>query len=152
MILNNITPVLTFTTAHIREMRGTRTYCSSACTVICYTRSQPWGYGHHPRGSRMQQRIHINITRPLISTQFSEHGEFSSSSPRKFVIQTWFCNCPQYLCLFHILFECSPKYMINERCGFSQILSTFHIGSMLCFFPANFMSSTYTDKNNPFSR
>ena len=36
--------------------------------VICHTRSQPWGYGHHPRGSRMQQRIHINITRPLIST------------------------------------------------------------------------------------
>ena len=30
--------------------------------------------------------------------------------------------------------------------------STFHIGSRFCFFPANFMSSTYTDKNNPFSR
>ena len=26
-------------------------------------------YGHHPRGLRMQQRIHVNITRPLISTQ-----------------------------------------------------------------------------------
>ena len=38
-------------------------------TVICYTRSQPWGYGHHPRGSRMEQRIRVNITRPLISTQ-----------------------------------------------------------------------------------
>ena len=38
-------------------------------TVICCTRSQPWGYGHHPLGSRMQQRIHISITRPLISTQ-----------------------------------------------------------------------------------
>ena len=37
-------------------------------TVICYTRSQPWGYGHHPRGSLMQQRIRVNITRPLIST------------------------------------------------------------------------------------
>ena len=37
-------------------------------TVIHHTRSQPWGYGHHPRGSRMQQRIHIDITRPLIST------------------------------------------------------------------------------------
>ena len=30
------------------------------------------------------------------------------------------------------------------------VLSTF--GSILCFFPANFMSSTHTDKNNPFSR
>ena len=37
-------------------------------TVICHTRSQPWGYGHHTRGSRRQQRIHINVTRPVIST------------------------------------------------------------------------------------
>ena len=35
------------------------------------TRSQPWGYGHHPRGSRMQQRTRINVTRPLISTHIS---------------------------------------------------------------------------------
>ena len=28
---------------------------------------------------------------------------------RKFWIQTWFCNCPQYLCLFHIVFECTPS-------------------------------------------
>ena len=27
-------------------------------------------------------------------------------SPRKFAIQTWFCNCQQYLCLFHFVFEC----------------------------------------------
>ena len=39
--------------------------------------------------------------------------------------------------------------MIQERCWFSQI---FHIGLRFCFFPANFMASTYTDKNNPFSR
>ena len=30
-------------------------------------------------------------------------------SPRKFVIQTWFCNCPQYFCLFHIVFEYTPS-------------------------------------------
>ena len=30
-------------------------------------------------------------------------------SPQKFAIQTWFCNCPQYLCLFGIVFECSPS-------------------------------------------
>ena len=29
--------------------------------------------------------------------------------PRKLAIQTWFCNCPQYLCLFHIVGECSPS-------------------------------------------
>ena len=33
----------------------------------------------------------------------------------------------------------------------TSLLSTFHIGSMFCFFPANLMSSTCTDKNNPFS-
>ena len=32
----------------------------------------------------------------------------------------------------------------------TSLLSNFHIGSMFCFFPANFMSSTYTEKNNPF--
>ena len=26
---------------------------------------------------------------------------------RKFWIQTWFCNCQQYLCLFHTVFECT---------------------------------------------
>ena len=30
-------------------------------------------------------------------------------TPPKFAIQTWLCNCPQYLCLFHIVFECSPS-------------------------------------------
>ena len=29
--------------------------------------------------------------------------------PRKFAIRTWFCNCPQYLCLFGIVFKCSPS-------------------------------------------
>ena len=50
-------------------------------TVICYTRSQPWGYGHHPRGSRMQQRTHVNITRFLISTH--------SPSPNRFLENRW---------------------------------------------------------------
>ena len=49
-----------------------------------------------------------------------------------------------------------PKYTWSRKDVGSpkstSLLSTFHIGSMLCFFPANFMSSTYTDKNNPFSR
>ena len=29
--------------------------------------------------------------------------------PLNFAIRTWFCNCPQYLCLFHIVVECSPS-------------------------------------------
>ena len=34
----------------------------------------------------------------------------------------------------------------------TSLLTTFHNGSMFCFFPANFMASTNTDKNNPFWR
>ena len=39
---------------------------------------------------------------------------------RKFWIQTWFCFCQQYLCLFHIVFEYIPGTH-EERCWFSQI-------------------------------
>ena len=77
-------------------------------------------------------------------------------SPRKFAIRTWFCNCPQYLCLFHIVVECSPSIRDPRKDVGSpkstSLLSTFHVGSRFCCIPANFMSSTYTDKNNPFSR
>ena len=75
---------------------------------------------------------------------------------RKFWIQTCFCNCLQYLCLFHIVFEYTPgTHDQRNDVGSpksSSLLSTFHIGSMFCFFPANLMSSTYIDKNNTFSR
>ena len=30
-------------------------------------------------------------------------------TPQKLAIRTWFCNCPQYLCLFRIFFECNPR-------------------------------------------
>ena len=30
-------------------------------------------------------------------------------TPLKFAIQTWFCNCPQYLFLLRIVVECSPS-------------------------------------------
>ena len=84
----------------------------------------------------------------------SRRVEVFQFTPRKFVIQTWLCNCPQYLCLFHIVVECSPSIHDPRKDVGSpkstSLLSTFHIGSMLCFFPAKLMSSTYTDKNNPF--
>ena len=34
----------------------------------------------------------------------------------------------------------------------SFFMSTFHIGPMFCFFPVSSISSTYTNKNSPFSR
>ena len=35
--------------------------------------------------------------------------EASLSSALKFAIQTWICNCQQYLCLFRIFVECIPS-------------------------------------------
>ena len=31
-------------------------------------------------------------------------------TPQKFAIRTWFCNCLQYLCLFHIVIEYIPSF------------------------------------------
>ena len=76
--------------------------------------------------------------------------------PLKFAIQTWFCNCQQYFGLFRIDVECSPS--IHDQ-GKMLVLPN----RLLCWviftsdqdfvsFQPIFMSSTYTDKNNPFSR
>ena len=46
-------------------------------------------------------------------------------------------------------------YMVKNDVGSpksTSLLSTFHIRLIFCFFPANLMLSTNTDKNNPFSR
>ena len=41
--------------------------------------------------------------------EYVEGMVISLISPQKFAIRTWFCNCPQYLCLFRIFVECSPS-------------------------------------------
>ena len=41
--------------------------------------------------------------------EYFERTVISPLHPRKFWIQTWFCNCQQYLCLFHIVFEYTPR-------------------------------------------
>ena len=49
--------------------------------------------------------------------------------PRKFAIQTWLCNCPQYFCLFHIVFEFSPSiHDQGKMLVLPNRLLTFHIG------------------------
>ena len=73
---------------------------------------------------------------------------------RSWIQKTYFCNYPEDPCLFDILFKRNrnkhdPGPMFPKS---TSLLSTFHIGSRFCFFPAYFMSSTYTDKSNPFSR
>ena len=68
-----------------------------------------------------------------------------------FWIQTCLCNFLQYLCSFRILVECNPKKTWSRNGVGSHkstsFTSTFHIGSMFCFFPASFLSSTNTEKN-----
>ena len=48
------------------------------------------------------------------------------------MIQTWFCDCPQYLCLFHIVFEYSPSIHDQGKMlvlpNQLLLLSSFHIG------------------------
>ena len=76
-------------------------------------------------------------------------------SPQKFAIRTWFCNCPQFFCLFHIVVECKPsihdptKMLVLPNRLLCFVVSTSE-QDFVSFQPI--MSSTYTDKNNPFSR
>ena len=59
----------------------------------------------------------------------------------KLWIQSWFCNCQQYLCSCRIVFECSQVYVIKERCRFSKInffIEYFHIGPRFCLFSNQF--------------
>ena len=58
--------------------------------------------------------------------EYFEGMVISLISPQKFAIQTWFCNCPQYFCFFHIVFECNPRIQFgifhsHVSIGFSQI-------------------------------
>ena len=39
----------------------------------------------------------------------SQSMEVFQFTPRKFAVQTWLCDCQQYLCLFHIVFEYIPS-------------------------------------------
>ena len=104
---------------------------------------------------------HISWHDPPFRRTTKKYEDFPSMvifqfTPRNFVSQTWLCNCQQYLCSSHIVFECSPsihdqgKMLVLPNRLLCEVV--FHIGSRFCFFPANFKSSTYTDKNNPFSR
>ena len=98
----------------------------------------------------------LHIIRPWRIRRFWVNGNFSLLHPRKIVIQTWFCICQQYLCLFHIVFECTPsehdpgKMLVLPNQFLCWTLSTSD-QDFVSFQPI-FMSSTYTDKNNPFSR
>ena len=57
-------------------------------------------------------------------------------SPRKFANRTWFCNCPQYICLFHIVIEYiasihdQGKMLVLPNRLLSWVISTSDQGSV----------------------
>ena len=66
-----------------------------------------------------------HIIRPWRNTKL-----LSLILPQKFEIQSWRCHCPRYLCLFHIVFECTPsihdqgKMLVLPNHSFYWVLST----------------------------
>ena len=116
-------------------------FCSSACNIAPHISLHD--LPDHRTMKRCPRQVSLNKVAFLLLLRRSK-------------IQTYFCICPQYLCSFRILVECNPnkrgqgRMLVRPIRLLSQVL--FHIGSMFCFFPANFMTSTYTDKNSPFSR
>ena len=86
--------------------------------------------------------------------EYFEGMVISQLLPRKFAIRTWFCNCPQYFCLLHIVVECSPsthdprKMLVLPNRLLCRVISTSD-QDFVSFQPI-FMSSTYIDKNNSF--
>ena len=64
-----------------------------------------------------------------------------------------FVNSSMKTSFGRIHFEYIPKIRDQEinlvRQDEHVFVNFFHMGAIFCFFPANFMSSTYTDKNNP---
>ena len=58
---------------------------------------------------------HISWHDPPYRRNMKKYEDFEGMEvfqflPRKFVIQTWLCNCPQYPCLFHIVFGSPRKH------------------------------------------
>ena len=74
---------------------------------------------------------HISSHDPPCHKTMKKNEDFPSTVVfqfhlRKFGIQTWFCNCPQYLCLFRIVVECIPS--IHDQ-GMMLVLPN----QLLCF-------------------
>ena len=60
--------------------------------------------------SRLVCQLTISFHTLLCIYEDFERMAISLLHPRKFAIQTWFCNCAQYLCLFGIVLECSTSF------------------------------------------
>ena len=94
----------------------------------------------------------LHVIRPRRNTHFSEHGSFSVA-PAEIQETNIVRRLSTISLLISLSLNSSRVYMIKERCWFSPIdffVEYFPHRINVCFFPANLMSSTYTDKNNPF--
>ena len=94
-----------------------------------------------------------HIISPWRNTKILEYGSFSvppvEIRDSNMVLQL----STIFLLISHCLWVHSRNTWSRNDVGSpksTSLFSTFHIGSMFCFFPANFMSSTCTDKNKPF--
>ena len=89
------------------------------------------------------------------SKRFSDHGNFSVATA-EILDSTWLCDCQQYLYLFHTVVEYIPSIHDQRKMLVlsNQLLYWVLSAPDQCFasFQPIFMSSTYTDKSNPFSR
>ena len=87
--------------------------------------------------------------------KFSEYGNFSVATSEILYSNMVLSLSTISMLISHCLWV-DPKYTWSRNDVHSpkstSLFSTFHIGSIFCFFPAHLMSSTYTDKNNPYSR
>ena len=98
----------------------------------------------------------FHITRPWRNTKILRLWKFFSSTRGNSRFKHGSVNCPQYLCLFHINFECSPsihdpiKMLVLPNRLLCWVISTSD-QDFVSFQPI-FISSSYTDKNNPFHR
>ena len=92
---------------------GVDTLCS--CWVVLFANSQ--------YRSTHFLAWNFQIIRPWRNTNIIRVCLFL---PRKFAIQTWLCNCQQYLCLFHIVFEYtwSRKMLVLPNQLLCLVLST----------------------------
>ena len=75
--------------------------------ILCRVAESSYSPTHNivPHTSLHDQPCHKTMKK----YEYFEEMVISLIPPQKFTIQTWFCNCPQYLCLFRIVFECIPS-------------------------------------------
>ena len=71
--------------------------------------------------SRLVRQITISFHTSLHDQKIFREWQVFLLQHRKFEIQTWFCNCPQYLCFFTLSLSASQIYMVKERCWVSLI-------------------------------